>query len=549
MRVRSAAVRAAAWLKSAPPVPLLAALVLVQLAVVAWLAFDTPRNGWLWYSGGDATEYWSSQWAVAHGMIPPAFLGWGLPIFYAWIPLVTGVSMLQGIPVVVLLHTLVLGPLILVVVWALADELYGRVYAWSVAAVWSIAPLLAVWSLSPRFTPRFEESVLAPHWAGLTDMADFPSLAAVLVTAWLTVRAARNGRLGSAIGAGIAGGVMIGIKPSNGYFVLAVAALLIAWKRRYVALGWAVGVAPAVLTLAIWKARGLGHIPVLTGYAPQHLAVAAGAPLAASVSRYVPFDWHHLSVEWRQLREVFWDMRFLQFVLIASALGALRRSPRVGVFLITWFVAYCVLKGMSDQADVSTTSYFRLTLPGLAALVFLLPAIAFLWPGTRRQREVADPETTAVGWRTPVAALAAVVALVPLVVVLVESPAPSQPLRLARYLPAGTEAPISAKLLPHVERDGKSVRLTWPDVESPGGSRVFYGVIRTREGDGCTVPIEGARECFLNGPITRFTFGPSASDRPGRGRFTYRVVAVADNRTNTQSLDIMLVGPAVSVRV
>ena len=79
--------------------------------------------------------------------------------------------------------------------------------------------------------------------------------------------------------------------------------------------------------------------------------------------------------------------------------------------------------------------------------------------------------------------------------------------------------------------------------------RVFYGVIRTREGDGCTVPVEGARECFLNGPITMFTFGPSASDRPGRGRFTYRVVAVADNRTNTQSLDMMLVGPAVSVRV
>src|SRR3954467_6183149 len=130
MRVRSAAIVAADWLRTARPAPLLAILTLAQLGVVAWLAHRTPHNGWLWYSGGDATEYWTAQWAVAHGMIPPAFLGWGLPIFYAWVPLVTGVSLLQGLPVVVLLHTLVLGPLILVIVWALADQLYGRLYAW-----------------------------------------------------------------------------------------------------------------------------------------------------------------------------------------------------------------------------------------------------------------------------------------------------------------------------------------------------------------------------------------------------------------------------------
>src|SRR5262245_49713823 len=320
MRARSAALHTSEWLKSARPAPLLALLVLGQFGVVAWVAFDTPHNGWVWYSGGDATEYWSSQWAVAHGFIPPAFLGWGLPILYAWVPLLTGISLLHGLPVVVLFHVLVLVPLALVLAWALADRLYGRIYAWSVASLWVLAPLLAVWAFSPRYETRFKEHVLAPHWAGLTDMADFPSLVAVLAAAWATVRSVQNGRFGSALGAGVLGGLALGLKPSNGYFVLAVAVLLAASKRPHVALGWGIGVAPALLTLVIWKERGLGHLPILSAYAPRRLA--AGDTMAVSVGKYVPFDWHHLAVEWGELREVFWDLRFLEFLLVASALGA-----------------------------------------------------------------------------------------------------------------------------------------------------------------------------------------------------------------------------------
>src|SRR5205085_1220421 len=79
--------------------------------VVAWLAFRTPHNGWVWYSGGDATEYWTSQWAVAHGWIPQAVVGWGLPVAYAWVPFVSGSTLLVGLPVIVLFHALVLLPL------------------------------------------------------------------------------------------------------------------------------------------------------------------------------------------------------------------------------------------------------------------------------------------------------------------------------------------------------------------------------------------------------------------------------------------------------
>jgi len=547
MRVRSAAVATADWLRTARPAPLLALLVLAQLGVVAWLAFATPHNGWLWYSGGDATEYWSSQWAVAHGLIPPAYLGWGLPILYAWIPLATGISLLQGLPVVVLFHVLVLVPLALVLAWALADLLYGRVYAWCVAALWVLAPLLAIWAFAPRYETRFEEHVLAPHWAGLTDMADFPSLVAVLAAAWATVRGVQNGRFGSALGAGVLGGLALGIKPSNGYFVLAVGVLLAVARRPRVALGWAAGAAPALLTLVIWKARGLGNIPVLSAYTPRRLA--AGDTVGVAVGKYVPFDWHHLAVEWGELREVVWDLRFLEFLIVAAALGALRRNLRAGLFLVSWFVAYCVLKGMSNQADISTTSYFRLTLPGLAALVLLLPCIGFLWPGTRPVRVEQERETWDVDFRSPFAIVAAVVAVLPLVVVLAEQPAPAAPARIARYYPDMTEAPIAASLRPQARVRGRTVHLSWPRISVPGNPLVAYGILRTRRDDGCTFPAAGGRECILTKLIGQWTENTSIVERPGRGRFYYRIALVADNRANPESSDVMLIGPALRVRV
>ncbi len=542
MRLHSVARAAGAWLARARPAPLLAVLVLAQLGVTAWLALATPHNGFVWYSGGDATEYWTSQWAVGHGLIPQALVGWGLPIIYGWVPLVAGPSLLNGLPVIVALNTLVLAPLALILVWALAVRLYGRVYAWAVAMLWVIGPVLAIWAFTPRYRPSLEQTVLAPHWAGLTDMADFPSLVAVLATAWATVRAAQNGRFGSALGAGVLGGILIGLKPANGYFVPAVIVLLAGWRRPRVALGFAVGIVPALLTLAIWKGRGLGTLPILSASTP--LREASAATFGLSSNRYLPIDLHQLSHQWRELQEVFFDLRFLQFVLVAGALGALRRNHRSGLFLITWFVAFSVLKGMSPQADVYTLSYFRLTLPGLAALVLLTPAIAFLWPGTRTTRVAAQPESWALRLRSPIAVTAAFAALVPLAVVLIAQPASA--VRTVRSLES-TEAPISADLKPRLTRSAGAVSLTWRPA-SGGATKVSYAVIRTQGSDGCTLPTSGARECLLDTSVVIPTASTTLTDRPGRGVFWYRVAAVADYRRNHPSTDLMLVGPAISVR-
>ena len=547
MHLRSAPRGIAAWLVRTRPAPLLAALIGLQLGVVSWLALATPHNGWVWYSGGDVTEYWTSQWTVSHELIPQAFVGWGLPIFEAWIPLAAGPSLLTGLPVAILVNVLVLGPLALVLLWALADRLYGRVYAWAAAALWVAGPFLAIASFSARYRPSFEQYFLAPHWAGLTDLADFPSLVIVLATALATVRAVQNGRFGSALGAGVIGGVLIGLKPANGYLVPAVVVLLVAWRRPRVALGWAGGILPAVITLAIWKGRGLGTLPLFSSYAPVH--EASGAIVGVTTSRYFSLDWHHLSVEWRELGEVFWDLRFLQFLLVAGALGALRKNLRTGLFLTVWFAAFCIVKAMSNQADISTTSYFRLTLPGFAALALLIPAIGFLWPGTRRAVPAAavEPESWNVNVRSPLTALAAGVALLPLLVVLISHPA--GPNRFARLSPANTESPISAALTPTVNVEAGTVTVSWQPTSHTGSTKVAYAVFRTSGNDGCTLPPAGARECDLSAPVLASTEQTSITDRPGHGHFWYRVAAVADYKAMTSSTDLMLLGPAVSVQL
>jgi hypothetical protein len=543
MRLRSAA-PSAARLARARPAPLLAALILVQLGVVAWLALRTPHNGWVWYSGGDATEYWTPQWAIAHGLIPQAYVGWGLPIFYAWIPLVAGPSLLNGLPVVVLFNVLVLGPLALVLLWALADRLFGRIYAWAAAALWVTGPLLALAAFTAGYRPRLEQYFLVPQWAGLTDMSDFPSLVVVLAAAYATVRAVQNGRFGSALGAGVLGGILIGLKPGNGFFVVAAAVLLVASQRPRLALGWAAGVTPGIATLAIWKARGLGTLPILSSYAP--VREASPPALGLSTNRYISLDWHHLSIEWHELADVFWDVRLLQFLIVAGILGALRRDARNGLFLAVWFAGFCIVKGMSSQADVSTTSYFRLTMPGLAAFALLVPAIGFLWPGTRSPRSVAPPEPLHVGPRSLLAVLGAAAALLPLVVVLVLHPAST--VRFARLINANTESPISAALTPHVTASAGTVTVSWRPTRHAGSTQVSYAVIRTMGNNGCALPAKGARECFLTAPVLGSTTKTTFTDRPGHGRFWYRVAAVADYEAVTTSTDLMLIGPAVSVQ-
>jgi hypothetical protein len=537
-RTRSRALDAAAggvsYLSRARPFPLLAALCVVQLAIAAWFAFATPHNGFVWYSGGDASEYWTAQWAVGHLRLTQTFIGWGLPVLYAWVPLVTGTTLLSGLPVIVTLQVVVLVPLTVVLVWLVADRLFGRVYAWGATALWIAGPLLLMLGMRHDYRVEFEQNFLAPHVYGLTNMADLPSVVLVLACAWATLRALDAQRTEEWLFAGLLAGLAIGVKPANAFLLVAVAVLLALRRQLRGAVVFAAGIAPAVLVLVIWKQRGLGTLPV---FAAGQVHEAAGPVVATSPRAYVPWDPHHLGTELRDLMEVFWSVRLLEWIALAGMVAALKRAPARGAFLVVWFVMFCVIKGSSDQASISTTSYFRLTEPGLPAYALLAAAIVYLVP--RRGERAAHPAPRPVP-RWAVAVTAAVGAVVPLAVVLLLRAQPGVG-STVRDLTRSTEAPISSALAPTVSGS----TLSWPAVAGHG-AHVQYVVFRVdADSGGCTAPDSGAPECLFTGKQVGVTRATSFAV-PSIGA-TYRIAAAANYRDVQNGSDLMLIGPPVAV--
>lgn len=532
-----------------PVVPVLAVLVALQLAQAFWFAFHTPHNGWIWYSGGDSTEYWSEQWAIAHGIIPQAVVGFGLPVYYAWVPLVTGTTLISGAAVIVLFQAIVLVPLALVLCWLVADRLFGRVYAWSVAALWVAGPLLLLHGFVPRYHSVFDQLFLVPHWFGFTNMADLPSLVAVLATAWLTLRWFDTGSPTDAVLGGLCAGLAVGIKPANGFMFPALVVLLVASRRpRQVAL-WFAALVPALLTLLLWKYRGLGNVPLTTSsYERLHVAVAP--TLALTPSKYVQFNWHHFTQELIDLREVFWSLRFIEFLVIAGAFGVLRKRPVRGLFVVLWFASYGILKGSNVKSDFTSANWFRLTEPGLPAFIMLTAGVFFCLPVLGRTvRSARAVVADRLDYNRRTVAIAAVpLALIPLAVMLVAQPASS--MRLARDNEHVNEAPLSEAFHLRADKIGKAVHLTW-DKPSSGKTVPVFQIYRDSTGDGCEAPKSGSTECLLDqeitylGPVTGTSF---VDPHPGAGPQAYRVGMLAFYKRDVLGGDLMLLSRAIRVR-
>lgn len=533
-RALDAATRGVAYLSRARPVPLLAALCGVQLAIAAWFAFATPHNGFVWYSGGDSTEYWTGQWAVGHLRLTQAIIGWGLPVFYAWVPLVTGTTLLSGLPVIVAFQAIVLVPLTVILVWLVADRLFGRAYAWGATALWVAGPLLLMSGMPHDYRVRFEQNFLAPHVYGLTNMADFPSVVLTLACAWATLRALDSARTEEWVFAGLIAGALIGVKPANGFFLIAVAALLALRLELRGAISFAIGIAPALLVLVLWKQRGLGNLPL---FAVGQVHEAAGTSVAVASTNYVPWNPHHLKAEFRSLMEVFWSVRLLEWIALAGVIAALKRAPVRGAFLVMWFLMFCVVKGSSTHASIATTSYFRLAEPGLPAYALLAAAIVYLVP--RRRAHIAPPAPRPLP-RFALAAMGLLAALVPLVIVLLLRAQPGSGLTV-RDETRSTEAPISAALT--ASANGNV--LTWHPLDGHG-AHVHYVVYSVDPGSGgCVAPTAGAHECFLDGKVVAKTGQAFALLIPPG---TYRVAAAANYRNRVNGSDLMLLGPPAVVR-
>ena len=249
--------RVRSWLENVRPVKLLAPAIALQWLSTLGLALVVRHNGWLYYQGGDQLWYYGSGWLLSHGVLPRTLVGPGLAVVDAPLARVAGPNLVTALPAIVLFNVLVLAPVALLCIYGIAQRMGGRVFAYWATLCWIVVPLIGIKYTDLGYHQIYTEATL-PQSYGLTAMADFPSMVAVLVSVYFAFRIADRTDLVDGLAAGLAAGVAISIKPSNSVFLLG-PILALAYRRRLRGAAYmAVGLLPALIVLALWKYRGLG---------------------------------------------------------------------------------------------------------------------------------------------------------------------------------------------------------------------------------------------------------------------------------------------------
>ena len=493
-------------------------LVLVPLALAQWgavavFALVVRHNGWLFYQGGDETFYYTDSWVISHAHIPESEIGYAWSYLLSPLALIAGPNYLTALPVIVVLQTVILLPLALYCVYAIAARVGDRLLGYTAAVLWVVGPFLMIPLFVGRYHGKYVENFL-PQALGLTGLADFPSLVFLLVAALFCLRALdRRDPLDGAV-AGLAAGFAIGLKPANALFLLGPALAFVVARRFRESGAFAIALVPSLLALALWKYRGLGHLPLLSS---TQTAIAAGhepSPLltGSTFSRYLDLDWARLKDNVVQLHEFLPALPLLAALPVAGAVGALRRSLPGALLLLGWVGAFILVKGTSDQANIEGGTLLRLFLPGLPPLVILTALIPLLW----RNRQPSRIVSRAVSRRALVGA-ALVFGLVPVVLFAAFSPLRNR--TAVKYFDENVMVPVDSSFMVSVARapGGNGELVRWGGA-SASSTRAFYRVFRVR-------PVKPAPDPTL----------PPGSDG-------IRCLAVARNRANDCRLEMTPVG-------
>ncbi|MGH3070809.1 MAG: hypothetical protein ACRDNB_00900 [Gaiellaceae bacterium] len=516
------------------PLATLAGLAVLHWIAVLAFALTVRHNGWLWYQGGDQIWLLTTGWLLGDGELAPTYTGYGWPLVVAPLMQITGPSFVTAMPAVIALNVLVLGPLALWAIYGLAARIAGRAFGLLAAAVWVVLPFAVVPLWRDDYHERYIEQFL-PGALGLTGLADYQSMVLLLVAALLFVRGLETEAPRDALAAGLVAGFAIGVKPSNALFLAApvVAALLARHVRTLLPFGLAI--LPALLTLALWKQRGLGSLPAFA-FEETRLATAAALGLP-DIDRYVDLDWANLHDNANHLREFFWSARLLEWLPIAGAVGVARRSPPLAGLLATWFAAFLIVKGTTPLSTVSSGSFFRFVMPGYPAYFLLAVSTILLVPTLGLKLARTWPEVRARRLdRRLVVGLAAVLALVPLVVVALVRPidSPAKAVVVGEIL-----TPVDDAIHVDVRPEGATRVVTWTH-PSAGSSDVFYRVFRT---DLTGIDVEcldraGARECHLEMVLLGTTRERRWRDGSPPAGSRYRVGVAANSRDDPAAGDI-----------
>ena len=523
--------------------------LLVPLLVIHWLALTafTTRvnhNGWLFYQGGDQIWYWTTSWLLGHGSISEPLVGPGWPLLLVPLSWIGGGGFLGGLPGAMLIQIIVLAPIALWCIYELGARVGGRVVGYIAAVVWTLGPYIAIPLFVHRYHDRYVDQFL-PMPLGLTAMADYVGIVALLASALFAVRVVENRDVHTAVLAGLTAGFAGLIKPSNLIYIGAPIVLFVAARRwRELAAG-AAAMAPALIALALWKYRGYGVVPAFT-YDEARVALGPDT-LQAPLKRYIEIDWHHLRKNLDDLREFFWSVRVVQWLPIAGAIAVARRSPPLALMLCLWFWPFVILKGSILPSNVDSGSFFRFVLPAIPAFVLLAASVPLLIPkyGIAFARRTALPPARHIGRRWAIAAVVTL-GLVPVGAVAAIHPT-EDPNRVLQE--AGIATPVGAIELLATSLAGVTV-LGW-DAPPANGANVFYRLYRSPSASdhSCTDPYRGVARCVLASPQLRTTRRTFAVDRPGPGTWTYRVGAAANWVDNPEMGDVFLLSNPVTVKV
>jgi hypothetical protein len=241
---------------------------------------------------------------------------------------------------------LLLLPLALACVYAVATMLGGPRIGLFAAALWALAPFALVRLFDERYRAIYRDRFLAQA-QGLAESSELHAAVALLVSAALVTRAVR--------GDGVVWGALAG----------GAAALACALDES------AVLFAPAALLALLVARRPRALVPLAVGLLVGLLV--AGAPPA-------PEDWSNLDTTQDGIREFFWSVRLLEWLPFAGVLGAARRSPAAAVLLGVWFGLYLVFRGTDPEVSIGAGTFFLAMLPALPAYVLLVAAIPLLMP-------------------------------------------------------------------------------------------------------------------------------------------------------------------------
>jgi hypothetical protein len=503
------------------PLYVLLPLLGLQWIAVLALALTVRHNGWLYYAGGDQLWHYTGAYLLAHGHLPPAFVGYGWSILLLPVAAIAGPNLVSALPALVLFNTLILLPVALLCMYGIGARIAGRVFGYFAALLWIVIPYLGIVFVETGYHQKYTELTL-PQGVGLTSVPDFPSTVALIVSAYLCLRAVDSARWEIGALAGLAAGYSIAIKPSNSIFLVAPALLLVVERWRSL-LAFAAGLAPSLLTLALWKYRGLGELAAAPGE-PVRLASGPG-DLLRRIHQPKLNSWEHLHQVLLGFREHFWIARVIEWLPVAGFVGLLARSRR-GVLLVgTWFAVYVLAKATYIPASIDDASFFRIMLPSLPAYVLLAASVVLLVPGVRARPAPAQPDRPGRRLTIAVVAAFAVFAGLPLGVVAAVPRLHDQG-HLALRTP-DTLIPVSGSV--QLSKSGDAVRLTWHGMK-PSTARAFYHVLRGRQPDTfCGGRVNNsADDCVLVNQSLATTRGTTFVDHPGPGSWTYRIGVAAN---------------------